>query len=458
MERETSNSPFRTLHGSRHKQALYLTKADAVQAKTIKNALPETTPMPSRPSLATKPGRYTLATLATLSCAAAALPLAAQASVTLYGTVDSGLLSMSNYSTGVGYVPTTAHSGSAVKAKDGGLGASNWGIKGSEDLGGGLRANFQLQGLFNTTNGTTGGANSSSSTSFFNQLSVVGLSGGFGEIKLGRQFSPSAWAMQYTDARGMRYFGSALTTLVGMNSASRSWIGNNSNVAFGTIYNDNTIVYTTPTWNQLKFDFAYSFGEGGGKANSQQSVAAFYHSGGLKLSALYYNGYGNGLPNATALYTAALGNASAGAAAASAAGFSPTANTNRLYSVGALYNTGPYTVSGQYYVARNPDHVIMPGGSDSLDMWNIGAGWRPAPYLNITTAFYHTKDNKNAGHKSTQFVMGLEYLFSKRTLAYVQGAYVSNDGANMALSPVYGSPVAAGKDVRAWMVGLRHSF
>lgn len=397
-----------------------------------------------------------------ISAASAALFMAisaqAQSSVTLYGTLDSGVLSMSNYSAGTGYLPTTAHKGSSVKAKDGGLGASNWGLRGTEDLGGGLRANFHLQGNLNATNGSTGGANSSSGTSFFNQLSVVGLSGSFGEVKLGRQFSPAAYAMQYTDARGLRYFGSALTALVGMNTASKAWIGNNSNVAFGTIYNDNAVVYTTPNWNGLKMDFAYAFGEGGGKANSQQSVTALYQNGGFKLSAIYYNGYGNNQANAAAIYGAALGNADAGAAAARAAGFSTTANTNRLYSLGAQYNRGPYTISGQYYAARNPSHVVMPGGSDSLDMWNFGLGWRPVPYLNLSTAYYHVKDNKNAGHKATQFVLGAEYLLSKRTWAYVQGAYVMNDGANMALSPMYASPVAAGKNVHALMLGVRHSF
>ena len=157
--------------------------------------------------------------LCAIAAATAALfmstPVLSQSSVTLYGTLDSGVLSMSNYSAGTGYLPTAAHNGSAVKAKDGGLGASNWGMRGTEDLGGGLRANFQLQGNLNSTNGGTGGANATGSTSFFNQLSVVGLSGGFGEVKLGRQFSPAAYAMQYTDARGLRYFGSALTALVG---------------------------------------------------------------------------------------------------------------------------------------------------------------------------------------------------------------------------------------------------
>ena len=398
-------------------------------------------------------------TAATTALVAMALPAAAQSSVTITGAMDVGVLSMSNYSKGIGYLPTTAHEGSDVRMKDGGLGSSNMGFKGVEDLGGGLKANFQLHGNLNLTNGTTGGPNSSTTTSYFNQMSTVGLSGSFGEVKVGRQFSPAAWAMMHTDVRGMRYFASSLTALVSMNAASKSWIGNNSNVAFGTIYDDNTIVYTSPVWNHVKFDFAYSFGEGGGKANSQQSVTALYTKDGLKLSALYYNGYGNNYGTALALYTAAAkGDAAAGTRAAAAAGFSPTANTNRLYSLGALYSAGAYTIGGQYYAARNPSHVVMPGGSDSLDMLNFGVGWKPTPQVNLTAAYYYVKDNQHDGHKASQFVVGGEYLLSKRTWLYLQGAYVTNKGDNMALSPMYATPVAANQDVHAVMAGIRHTF
>ena len=100
----------------------------------------------------------------------------------------------------------------------------------------------------------------------------------------------------------------------------------------------------------------------------------------------------------------------------------------------------------------------MPGGSASLDMWNIGGGWRPMPLVNITAAYYHVKDNTNIGNKSTQFVIGAEYFLSKRTWLYVNGAMVTNKGANMALSPMYATPVAADKNVHAFMVGVRHSY
>ncbi|MDR2334812.1 MAG: porin [Burkholderiaceae bacterium] len=397
--------------------------------------------------------------LAASAVLVSALPAFAQSSVTITGAMDAGILSMSNYSKGVGYLPTTAHEGSDVRMKDGGLGSSNMGFKGVEDLGGGLKATFHLQGNLNLTNGNTGGPNSSGTTSHFNQMSTVGLSGSFGEVKLGRQFSPMAWSMMHTDVRGMRYFGSALTALVSMNAASKAWIGNNSNVAYGTIYDDNTVAYTTPVWNNLKFDFAYSFGEGGGKANSQQSVTALYSKDGLKLSALYYNGYGNNFGTATALYTAAAnGDAAAGQRAARAAGFSPRANTNRLYSVGALYNVGAYTFGSQYYAARNPSHALMPGGSDSLDMLNLGFGWKPMPLLNILAGYYYVRDNKNEGHKATQFVVGAEYMLSRRTWLYLQGAHVTNKGENMALSPMYATPVAADRNVHAFMVGMRHTF
>lgn len=385
----------------------------------------------------------------------------AQSSVTLYGTADAGLLSISNASPGtLGYVPSAANSGHKTTFKDGGLGASNWGLKGTEDLGNGTRAMFQFQGNVNTASGAAGGPNSSSGQSFFNQMAVVGFAGRFGEIKFGRQVSPMYYAMASTDARQARYFGSSLTALVGLNSASGAFLGNNSNAAFGTIYNDSAIVYTSPTWNNLTFNLGLSVDGNAGswRANSQQTATLMYSQGGLRLSALYYNGYGNNLPTATALYTAKLGSAAAASTAVAAAGFTPMANTNRLAAVGALYNWNAFTVSGSYFVASNPSKAVVPGGSTSLRMWSLGAGWKIQPHIQLTAGYYRITDRTNDGHSASQLALGLDYALSKRTVLYVQGAAVRNTGGNMNLSPVYATPVAAGHNSNAWMLGIRHSF
>ena len=388
-------------------------------------------------------------------------PALAQSTTTLYGVFDAGLLYISQLSASpLGYIPSPASAGSAFRLKDGGLGASNWGMRGREDLGGGMAATFQVQGNFNVKDGTTGGPNSLGGTSFFNQYATVGFSGAFGEVKVGRTVSPMYWAMASTDARGGRYFGSALTALVGMNSASGAFIGNNSNVAFGTVYNDNAIVYSAPAWNGLKLSAEYAFGDtvDSLKANSQQALTAIYDNGGLRLSGLVYNGYGNNLDAATTLFTLRTGTPAAGAAAAAAAGFSPTANTNRLSSLGSAYAIGNLNFTAAYFWARNPSHAIVPGGSDSLDLLSVGAGWKPLPHINITAGYYYIKDKKNVGNHASQFALGAEYSMSKRTTFYVEGAAITNDGANMNLSPMYSTRVAANQNVNAVMTGMRHSF
>ena len=385
----------------------------------------------------------------------------AQSNVTLYGTADAGVLSISNTATGMpGYIPSANATDRKTMFKDGGVGASNWGLRGREDLGGGCYANFQFQGNINTASGAAGGPNSSSGQSFFNQVAAVGFSGPFGELKLGRQISPMIFAMSSTDVRQVRYFGSALTALVGMNSASGAFIGNNSNSAFGAVYNDAAIVYTSPKWNNFTLHLGYAAGEPGGfsKTNSQQTAALLYANGGLRLSAFYYNGYGNNLPVASALYGAKLGSAAAGSAAAAAAGFSPTANTNRLASLGALYKWDTFSLSGAYYRARNPAGAVMPGGSASLSMVSLGASWLVQPNISLTAGYQRIKDFTNTGNSATQFAAGVDYSLSKRTTLYAQAATIRNKGANMNLSPVYATPVAAGRNVNAWMVGVRHTF
>lgn len=93
----------------------------------------------------------------------------AQSSVSVYGIVDAVL-----------------HKDKGVPAAltSGGVSGSRLGFKGSEDLGGGLKANFLLEHGFNVDTGTQGATGKS-----FNRQSYVGLSGGFGELKLGNVYT-----------------------------------------------------------------------------------------------------------------------------------------------------------------------------------------------------------------------------------------------------------------------------
>ena len=361
--------------------------------------------------------RHKIAFFAVLSLST---PAFSQSNVTIYGAIDTGIMSISSLPVGnIGYLPTTKSSGGKSVFKDGGSGASVWGLRGKEDLGGGLSTIFQLQAAYNAGTGVVGAGNSSGQTSFFNHFSTVGLAGSFGEIRFGRQASPVFFSLASTDVRQARNFGSALTALVGINSASGAYIGNNSNAAFSSIYNDRAINYRSPVFNNTTFTLHYAFGPSGGKKDSQQSASILYKNGGLSLSGLIYNGYGNNLSSATTAFTLREGNAAAGAAAAHEAGFSESANTNRFGGVGALYTWDKYTVSASYYLARNPSKAIVPGGSASMNQWSMGIGYRMNAQNNLTAAYYRINDNTNHGNFSEQLVLGFDYFLSKRTMAYL---------------------------------------
>src|ERR1700743_949813 len=114
------------------------------------------------------------------SIAPGCLPLAsmashAQGSVTIYGITDVGI----EY---INHVPVKGQSASsAVRQESGNLAGSRFGLKGSEDLGGGFKAIFTLENGFNINNGTLGQSNR-----MFGRKAFVGLSTPWGQVTLGR--------------------------------------------------------------------------------------------------------------------------------------------------------------------------------------------------------------------------------------------------------------------------------
>ena len=173
--------------------------------------------------------KKSLIALAVLASSGAAM---AQSSVTLYGIADIWF----------GSTKAQTLNEAGVLAGDrqtvlesGGVSGSRWGVKGSEDLGGGLKANFNLEQGFDLSNGAAAGAQ-------FNRQSWVGVSGGFGAVKLGRT------GTAYDDILGTNNntFDSALT--------ARPWVGY-TGVASNQIY------YALPTMGAISGALSYAMGE-----------------------------------------------------------------------------------------------------------------------------------------------------------------------------------------------------
>ena len=160
-----------------------------------------------------------------LLCAGSAL---AQSSVTVYGVLDTCM------------AHTDADGkGSATSIDSGGYQASRIGFRGVEDPGGGLRASFQMESGFGSDTGVL-----HDSARLFNRQAWVGVGGGFGELRFGRQHSPEFLMIARLDPFGGATFASFL-----------------NNAAACTPRYDNVIGYISPTMGGFKLQAYYSRSE-----------------------------------------------------------------------------------------------------------------------------------------------------------------------------------------------------
>ncbi|MCI0152243.1 porin [Paraburkholderia sediminicola] len=355
----------------------------------------------------------------------------AQSSVTLYGVIDSGLLYQST--SAASFSPAAKNLGKVYRYKDGGIYSSLWGMKGTEDIGGGYHVNFKLQGVFDSGTGKFGLSDTPGVAAQFNQVASVGLSGPFGSVNLGRQIVPMAYAMAETDVRAGQYFGSILTAWLGMNTAA-GWPGTSTNGPIGALYDSNAIVYQSPSFGGVSGALEYAPGgvAGSFQGGTRESAVLKYSNYGLKLSAVYYNGHDTN-PGPTTVPTGL--------------------DNNRLWYLGALYTIKSFSVSASYTNGKNPAHSNLV----DLDLYSVGLGYRFTPAFQITSGLYYLKDKNNSANKSTEIAAGAEYSLSKATLVYAQVGYVNNKG-DATTTITYGSPVAPGMGTTAVNIGVRHSF
>jgi predicted porin len=360
----------------------------------------------------------------------------AQSSVTLFGVLDEGI----NYTSNAG-----GHA--AWQTASGDLAVSRWGLRGSEDLGGGLHAVFDLESGFALDSGAAayGGR-------LFGYQSYVGLqSDRFGTLTFGRQFD-------------------SIADTVGLLTANGNWAGflfshplDNDNTD-ATYHANNAVKYTSPTWAGLSATALYGFSNQAGAFanNSIFSAGLNYTWQTLTLAAVYAN-------------LREPGANSTGAIAADDIGFA--AQNQKTWGVGANYGIGDATL-GLVYTRSNvsqPSASIYVGPLDlgehssiKFDNIEVNVRYNVMPEL-IVGAMYtytHATIDSDTGRNTLHWnqLGGMtQYLLSKRTSLYGQVVYQDVSGGNTgtALDGAF-VPGSAGVSSNSHQfvarIGVNHAF
>ncbi|MCI0151959.1 porin [Paraburkholderia sediminicola] len=253
---------------------------------------------------------------------------AAQSSVTLSGVVDAGLSYTNNVTTAPG------KSGARWAQSSGVAEDSVWGLRGVEDLGGGLKAVFNLENGFEVNNGSL-----VRSGTLFSRQAFVGLQGDYGTVTLGRQFD------------------SAVDYLAPL-SATGSWGGTYFAHPFdmdnlnATTSSNNTVKFTSANYAGLTAGGTYSFSnQAGGFANNRQySFGGQYQNAGLRVGAAYVQAN-----NAGSNTTGAIDQGSTLASAIT--GATGVALRDRTFGAGVNYAFGPANVGALWTQTRLDNSV-----------------------------------------------------------------------------------------------------
>jgi predicted porin len=398
---------------------------------------------------------------------------AAQSSVTLYGIIDQGLMYQSNSRT-VAANPATGNPGmgGAKYTVDGNAGqnGTRWGIKGVEDLGGGLSALFQLENGFNIN---TGGFNQGGLE--FGRQAFMGLkSAQFGTVTLGRQYD------SVVDYIGPYIFADKIAPSLAAHAGDVDNANNSQRV-------NNAIKYTSNTYNGLSFGGLYSLGGVAGSTGRNQiySLGAGYKQGPLGLGAAFLK---VDQPNSSF-----FSNSAAAAGSLAAGGTSVTnpiysgyvnANSYQVASVGGSYTIGPAELGATY---SNTEFRNLQSGLSGLAAGTGGQGaggvgtavfntyelslvWHLSPALQLGGAYAFTKTGlvQNAagtafgGAKYNTFALSTDYALSKRTDVYLAGVYQTASGTdstgNAASADLAGLTQSSNNHQAAVRVALRHRF
>ncbi len=372
----------------------------------------------------------------------------AQSSVMLYGIIDEGFLVNSNAK---GERQYALVSGSAS--------GSRWGIKGNEDLGGGLSTIFDLQGGFNSSTGALG-----QNGDLFGRQVYVGLaSTTWGSVTLGRQY-PTSY------------------DFVGSLTASPQWaLGGAGYGAHpsdldnldGTYRLNNTVKYKSPSIQGFSFGAMYSLGGVAGDftRNQTYSVAAGYNQGPLVVAAEYTSVKN---PN-FALYGNKANDSATGSNMSGPviSGYA-TAGSQDVAAVGANYQLGDATL-GLVYSHTSFDDLgatAVSGftgpafrGKAIFNIIEANGRYMLTPSLQLAAAYSYTAGTSMAGKSGAEYNqvdLGADYYLSKRTDLYVVGIYQTASGhdstGGVAVAQIAFATQSTSNRQLVAVAGIRHKF
>ena len=289
--------------------------------------------------------RVVLAVLAVAGSTAAM----AQSSVTLYGRVNTTVERQK-----VGDVSTTGLFNNS----------SRFGFKGTEDLGGGLKAGFQLESGFNSDTGA-------SASTFFGRQSEVNLSGNFGMVRLGNFFAESYYAT---------------ADYVSLHNHDT---GSSSDALYAYVMqNANKVAYRTPSFGGFTVEGAVGLHEQTVGGKNAYDLAANYAAGPLALGA----------------------------------GYSKQGDVNQ-FGLRALYTYGAFTVGGYYQRDKNA-YVLNGGARNNIRLAGAYTMGASEFHVNVGRANSYKNVSDSA---ATQYTLGYNYNLSKRTKLYGYYTHINND-------------------------------
>jgi predicted porin len=348
----------------------------------------------------------------------------AQSAVTLYGNIDVG----------VGYVSNIGGS-HAYQEMSGSELNNRWGLLGKEDLGGGLKAIFQLENGFNSTNGTLANGGRE-----FGRQAYVGLSDNrFGTLTLGRQYSAMVDALTplIAGARGLTTF------------AFHPYDNDNLN---SFIRLNNAVKYRSATYYGITAEALYAFSNaaGGFDNNRASSASLAYQAGPLNLAAGYLMINHPGSSNASGASTDTM---------AADLYRNGVVNVSKIttWGMGGTYKFGALTTGLMYTNAR--DDLI---NGAPLKWQNIegSVSYNFTPSWQATAAETFSNVKNLASAPSTHFwqsSLGMRYFLSKSTDVYVD-ANVQVASSNGKASIVATSGASSTRTQVVAVAGIRHSF